>query len=51
MPPKIAKNAGIITTTTIMRTVISPFVPPSVGVVGSLLASEEPVDGEVCGRV
>ena len=52
MQPKVAKNTGIITATTIMRTVISPCVVLLVGeVVALLLASNGPVGGEVCGRV
>ena len=52
MQPTAAKNAGIITATTIMRMVKSPLVVVLVGgVVALLFTSEETVGGELCPRV
>ena len=52
MQPTAAKNAGIITATTIMRMVKSPLVVVLVGgVVALLFTSEETVGGELCWRV
>ena len=52
MQPTAAKNAGIITATTIMRMVKSPLVVVLVGgVVALLFTSEETVGGELCRRV
>ena len=49
---RIIKNAPVTTTTLTMTETVSPFVPLLVvGFVALLLASEEPVGGEVCGRV
>ena len=50
--PRIVKNATVPTTMITMTETVSPCVPLLVvGFVAFLLASEEPVDGKVGGRV